>query len=72
MFELKLLDATAIDCKVWAIVQTLKADVEILDNKFDETDEYHYYQNAQNLEKLIERLEQVTDDICSIVKQYRP
>lgn len=72
MANAKLLDASTIDFIVTDIISTLKADVKTLDGKFDETDEYHYYKDSQDLEKLIQQLERVTDNICGIVREYRP
>lgn len=72
MRELDLLGADTIDSMVWDIMNSVKADAKMLEDKYDETDEYQYYQDAEDLRKLIGQLERVTDHICGIVREYRP
>lgn len=72
MFKPDLLGADVIDSMVWDIMNSVKADAKMLEDKYDETDEHQYYQDAEDLRKFIGQLERVTDHICGIVREHRP
>lgn len=72
MADTKLLSVDTIDSMVWDIMETVKADIKTLDDKYDDTDEYQYYQDARDLEKLKDKLESVTHHIRNIIQEYRP
>ena len=72
MADTKLLSVDTIDCMIWDIMDTVKADIKTLDDKYDDTDEYQYYQDARDLEKLNDKLESVAHHIRNIIQEYRP
>lgn len=72
MDKFELLKADTIGCMVWDIIQSLKADAEMLEDKFEKTDEYCYCQDARDLKMLVKQLERTTSQICCIIQEYRP
>lgn len=66
------LTASVIDSMNLAIQTDLKADIPMLEDKFEATDEYRYYQDARDLENLLGQLDRIIDRISGIVREYRP